>query len=319
MENNNKQLSNTSTLIGEMAFIILSELSRQEGRIKTSERDKILVDNREKYRENDVFQNKEWAFDTAGKTGMERWFLMRTFACTTLKAEKYVLDSRGYWEITEKGKEFLDKHKEKISEAQNILAHVYYQNDQRRNRVNEKTEDNQDEIQNEEVDIAQIQFNQDDIRSSIYDYLESLGPYEFQDLVRYLFIGMGYRVSYVSPKGPDGGVDIIAHKDVLGVEGKVIKIQVKHTQNIKNTTGIGEKDIRELDSLCKGSNSFGVIVSLKGFIKDVEKNVRTGKFEDITLIDSVLFVDLWTEHLDNIPEEGKKLFPLKKVYIVDYE
>lgn len=40
---------------------------------------------------------------------------------------------------------------------------------------------------------------------------------------------MEYRTR-VSPEGPDGGVDIIAHKDELGFEPPIIKVQVKSTE-----------------------------------------------------------------------------------------
>ena len=37
---------------------------------------------------------------------------------------------------------------------------------------------------------------------------------------------LGYRTR-VSPEGADGGIHIIAHKDKLGLEPPIIKVQVK--------------------------------------------------------------------------------------------
>lgn len=48
----------------------------------------------------------------------------------------------------------------------------------------------------------------------------------FADLVAHLLNTMGYRTR-VSPEGPDGGVDILAHKDELGFEPPIVKVQVK--------------------------------------------------------------------------------------------
>jgi predicted Mrr-cat superfamily restriction endonuclease len=41
---------------------------------------------------------------------------------------------------------------------------------------------------------------------------------------------MGYRTRRISREGADGGVDIIAHKDELGFEPPIIKVQVKATE-----------------------------------------------------------------------------------------
>lgn len=38
---------------------------------------------------------------------------------------------------------------------------------------------------------------------------------------------MGYQVNVI-PKGPDGGVDVLAHRDVFGFEHPIFKVQVKH-------------------------------------------------------------------------------------------
>jgi restriction system protein len=51
---------------------------------------------------------------------------------------------------------------------------------------------------------------------------------------------MGYR-SRVSPEGPGGGVDIVAHRDDLGFEPPIIKAQVKSTEG-----GIGEPVVSQL-------------------------------------------------------------------------
>ena len=50
-------------------------------------------------------------------------------------------------------------------------------------------------------------------RSEIEDYIDSLGPYEFQDLIAALLRGMGYFTPFVAPRGKDGGLDILAYRD----------------------------------------------------------------------------------------------------------
>ena len=77
--------------------------------------------------------------------------------------------------------------------------------------------------------------------------------------------------------------------------------------------------IEELRGLCAKDSSVPVFVSLQGFAKDVYKKTATDSGNFVTLIDCVRFVDLWIEYIETIPEEGKKLFPLKKVYVIDSE
>jgi restriction system protein len=61
--------------------------------------------------------------------------------------------------------------------------------------------------------------------SEISRYLAEMPPYDFQELVAVLLRAMGYHVSYVSPRGPDQGLDIIAFTDPLGATGPRIKVQ----------------------------------------------------------------------------------------------
>jgi restriction system protein len=55
---------------------------------------------------------------------------------------------------------------------------------------------------------------------------QELKGHPLADFVAHLLGAMGYRTR-VSPEGPDGGIDIIAHRDELGFEPPIIKVQVK--------------------------------------------------------------------------------------------
>jgi restriction system protein len=52
--------------------------------------------------------------------------------------------------------------------------------------------------------------------SEISSYLRGMNPYDFQDLVADLLRAMSYHVTWISPPGKDGGLDILAWPDVLG-------------------------------------------------------------------------------------------------------
>jgi restriction system protein len=52
-----------------------------------------------------------------------------------------------------------------------------------------------------------------------------MNPYDFQDLVADLLRAMSYHVTWVSPPGKDGGVDILAWPDALGTRPPRIKVR----------------------------------------------------------------------------------------------
>jgi restriction system protein len=63
--------------------------------------------------------------------------------------------------------------------------------------------------------------------TEISSYLRAMNPYDFQDLVADLLRAMSYHVTWVSPPGKDGGLDILAWPDALGARPPRIKVQVK--------------------------------------------------------------------------------------------
>lgn len=74
-------------------------------------------------------------------------------------------------------------------------------------------------------------------RNDILDYMGALNPYTFQDLVGKLLEAMGYHVVWIAPRGKDGGLDLLAQGDPLGVQGPRIKGQVKRRPGQKTTGG----------------------------------------------------------------------------------
>src|SRR5579884_674709 len=67
-------------------------------------------------------------------------------------------------------------------------------------------------------------------RRAILEYLAGVNPYALQDLVGKLLEAMGYHVVWIAPKGRDGGLDLLAQGDPLGVKGPRIKGQVKRRE-----------------------------------------------------------------------------------------
>ena len=63
---------------------------------------------------------------------------------------------------------------------------------------------------------ATIELLKDQALEGFREHIAKMNPYEFQDLVAALLRAMGYYTPFVSPKGKDGGIDIVAYQDPLG-------------------------------------------------------------------------------------------------------
>jgi restriction system protein len=144
-------------------------------------------------------------------------------------------------------------------------------------------------------------------RSEIEDYIDSLGPYEFQDLVAALLRGMGYFTQFVAPQGKDGGLDILAYRDPLGSVAPRLKVQVKHREQ---KVAVGE--VRELLSLLTKEGNAGLIVSSGGFTSEAAFEIRRAS-RHIEKIDLSDLIQMWDDHYDQMEEEDKRLMPLKRV------
>jgi restriction system protein len=141
----------------------------------------------------------------------------------------------------------------------------------------------------------------------ISDILARIGPYEFQDLVAAVLRAMGLRTT-VSPPGPDGGKDIVAHPDAFGFSEPVIKVQVKHTKG-----SMSAPDVRSFRSVV-GQHEKGLIVSTGGYTSEAMREPEKAG-TPLTLMDRDQFVDLLTEHYEKMEPEYQAMIPLKKVYI----
>ena len=144
--------------------------------------------------------------------------------------------------------------------------------------------------------------------SEIAEHLAKMSPYDFQELVGGLLKGMGYHVAWISPPGPDKGIDILAYSDPLGVEGPRIKAQVKRTPESK----VSASTMREFMSTL-GDNDVGIFVASGGFTKDAEKEAREQEKRRMTLVDLQDLFDLWVEHYDSIPDVERSFLPLRFV------
>ena len=144
----------------------------------------------------------------------------------------------------------------------------------------------------------------------IKQYLTEINPYDLQDLVAALLEGMGYHVSWISPPGKDGGIDVLAWNDPLGTKPPRIKVQVKRRKD-----NISAEELRSFLALVN-DDDVGLFVTTGGFTKDAEELARAQERRKITLINRRRLVDLWIEYNDRIDRDKRRLLPLKPIYFI---
>lgn len=151
----------------------------------------------------------------------------------------------------------------------------------------------------------------EDIEETTRDFVlkrlaRELKGHPFAHFVAHLLNIMGYHTR-VSAEGPDGGIDIVAHKDELGFEPPIIKVQVKSTEG-----QVSEPDVSSLYGKVD-SSEFGLLVTLGGFTHPARTFARSKS--NLRLIDGEDLVNLVFQHYDRFDSRYKGLLPLRRVYV----
>jgi restriction system protein len=131
-------------------------------------------------------------------------------------------------------------------------------------------------------------------------------PYQFEHFVAHLLKCMGYH-SRVTQASGDGGIDIIAHRDELGFEPPIIKVQCKQ---ILST--IGRPDVQQLHGAIE-SGEHGLFVTLGSFSNDARTFERMKP--NLRLIDGAALIELIYAHYHQFEPRYQMLLPLKRSYI----
>jgi restriction system protein len=228
------------------------------------------------------------------------------FATIDLVKAGWLLKEKGWWTVTEQGKEAFQKYKDP-AEFYRTAQKLY-----REWRINNP--DTSDVEVEEKVDESQAAITYEEAEeqawNEIEEYLRNMPPYEFQKLVASLLKAMGYHVTWVAPPGKDGGIDILAWNDPLGTKPPRIKVQVKREQ-----VSVNVSVLRSFMALL-GDSDVGIFVSTGGFTKDSQEEARTQQSRQVTLVNLERLYELWIEHLDKFDEEARDLFPLKPIYFI---
>jgi Uncharacterized conserved protein len=141
----------------------------------------------------------------------------------------------------------------------------------------------------------------------IKDELVKLEWEEMEEFVAGVLRAMGYK-TLVGAKGPDGGKDILASPDGLGLEDPKIKVEVKHRKKV----AMGAPEIRNLlGGLRPGDRA--LYVSTGGFTREARYEADRANVP-LTLVDADLLVKLIIQNYDRFDPDTRAMLPLKKIY-----
>jgi restriction system protein len=298
MTNELKDLSKSKQTAAKTIYEALLVLKEEGGELPGRE-----VMNRIEQR----IELSEWEKERYEKTGYIRWqSILHFYSIGCIKAG-YLRKLKGIWYLTEEGEDAL-----KLGPFDLLLSvkekYKKWAAQKEKEKTTEVDEDGVDEEQSQEV---QLNLLVEQAIEGIKEYIRAKNPYEFQDLVAALLRAMSYYTPYISPKGRDEGIDIIAYQDPIGTKLPKIKVQVKHRPD----SIISVADIRSLKGILNISDDIGLFVTSGQFSSDAKKFARRSS-PHIKLIDMEDFISLWQEFYEKLSDEEKNHLPLFSIYFL---
>jgi restriction system protein len=243
--------------------------------------------------------------------GIQRYGKMIRFATIGPVKAGWLIKEKGKWYLTEEGIKAYSRFQdpEEFRRENSRLYHQWL------DKQPKETAEAADEF-NEEIGTTEriadasstLEEAEETAWKEIEEYIQAINPYDLQKLVAALLRAMGYYIAWISPPGPDKGIDILAHNDPLGTSTPRIKVQVKRRADKINVDGL-----RAFMAIL-GEQDVGIFVSTGGFTSDAQSEARTKETRKLTLIDLQKLVELWIEHYGKVAESDKRLLPLKPIH-----
>jgi restriction system protein len=217
---------------------------------------------------------------------------------------------RGYFKLTTKGKEVLDKKPDRVDvhfleQFPEFLAFRAIHH-----KPTEKPDEQMDVKQTpEEALDSAYQRLREDLEAEILDQVKSASPAFFERLVVELLVKMGYGgnlhdAGQAVGQSGDGGIDGIIKEDRLGLD--VIYIQAKRWQGT-----VGRPEIQKFAGVLQGHRARkGVFITTSDFSKDaLEYADRIDS--RIVLIDGLMLVKFMVDN--NVGVSTSRTYEIKKI------
>ena len=300
------ELSATRKLGATLMFAAMNILKEKGGQLSGRE---VIAEIEKKITLN------EWAKETYEKSGYTRWkSILHFFSIDLIKAQ-FLVKKKGVWYITQEGEEAIKLGERGLLDA-SLEAYRKWRDStpklpkEKPQQLDELATD-EGQLENVQQQEATLQQMEELANEGLKQRINSLNAYEFQDLVAALLRAMGYFTPFVAPKGKDGGVDVIAYQDPLGVKTPRIKVQVKHRESSASVD-----ELRQLMGLLQRDGDVGIFVSSGGFTSDSKSTARSSQVH-VELIDMNRLIELWQEFYDKLDDEDRNLLRLKPIFFYE--
>lgn len=132
--------------------------------------------------------------------------------------------------------------------------------------------------------------------------------YAAEAFVADLFCAMGYK-AHVTRRNRDDGVDVIAHRDELGIEPPILKIQVK-----TNEANVGADVVKAFYAMVD-DRDVGLFVTTGGFSATAMDFARTKG--NLRLVNGVELIGLIQKHYDGLSPHYRQQIPLRRLLAPD--
>jgi restriction system protein len=255
-----------------------------------------------------------WELEIYEKTGYVRWVAILHFYTIDAIKAGYMRKHKGIWYLTEDGDKAIDLGPVKMLENASRIYRIWAAENKESKQKSESVKEPEpiELIENtEQTQKANLDLLEEQSMSGIKDFIRRKNAYEFQDMVAALLRSMGYHTPFISPKGKDGGLDIVAYNDPLGATAPRLKVQVKHRPD----ASVPVDDIRSLTGLLNKDGDIGLFVTSGYFTSESERSARESH-RHIKLLDIDNFIGLWQEFYPKMVDEDKNLLPLQAIYFL---
>jgi len=255
----------------------------------------------------EIVNFSEWELSRYEKTGAVRWErLLRFHSIPAVKAG-YLIKNKGIWYLTEEGEKAIKLGAYGL--LQNMMkSYKAWQVEQKTNTAQDEMPELPDNIEVNQFTLGQLE---EQALSGLTEFIAAKTPYEFQEIVGALLRAMGYYIPFIAPKGPDGGIDIVAYQDAFGIKTPHIKVQVKHQPE----TVIPVEKVRSLIGVLNKDKDMGLFVTTGKFSKGATRYVMASNLH-VKLIDYAEFLSLWQQYYNKLTDEEKNMLPLKAIYFL---
>lgn len=152
-----------------------------------------------------------------------------------------------------------------------------------------------------------------DIGETTLDFISkrmraTLKGFPMEVFVADLFRAMGYNTR-VTARRRDQGIDVLAHRDELGIEPPILKIQVKSADE-----PVGADAVKAFSANIH-QQEIGIVTTTAGFSAGAMEFAK-GR-TNLRLIDGTELVELVQKHYDKLSAHSRRILPLRRILVPD--